>query len=145
VGKPTRGNGTKLMAVANSPGLPVAGHTASAAPHERTLVPDTLPAVFAPERPQRLSGDPADESAPLAAALAAVGVEMIAPPRAHRNAPKTQEGRPWRRYKRRWTVARRFARRQHCRRGLVRDDYHSEHDLGFVHLGCSIILLRCYR
>jgi hypothetical protein len=34
--------------------------------------------------------------------LAAEGVEMIAPPLANRKAPKTQNGRPLRRYKRRW-------------------------------------------
>ena len=42
VGATKRGKGTKLVAVADRHGLPVAVHTASAAPHEVTLVPATL-------------------------------------------------------------------------------------------------------
>ena len=67
---------------------------------------------------------------------------MMAPHRAKRKAPKTQDGRPLRRDKRRWQVERLFAWRQRFRRVLVRHDYDPEHDLGFVHLGCVVILLR---
>jgi serine phosphatase RsbU (regulator of sigma subunit) len=42
VGKTKRGKGTKLMAVADRSGLPVAAHAASASPHEVTLVKETL-------------------------------------------------------------------------------------------------------
>jgi transposase len=144
VGKTKRGKGTKLMAVADGTGLPVAVHTAPASPHEITLIPDTLTAGFTAERPERLIGDKADASDPLDVALAAAGVEMIAPHRANRQAPKTQDGRPLRRYKRRWKVERLFAWRQNFRRVLVRHEYYAENDLGFVHLGCIMILLRCY-
>ena len=67
---------------------------------------------------------------------------MIAPHRAKRKAPKTQDGRPLRRYKRRWKVERLFAWLQSFRRVLVRHDYYPENYLGFVHLGCVVILLR---
>jgi transposase len=77
-------------------------------------------------------------------ALAAVGIELIAPRRANRKRPNTQDGRPRRRYQRRWKVERLFAWLQNFRRVLVRHAYHAENFLGFVHLGCILMLLRCY-
>jgi hypothetical protein len=144
VGTTKRGKGTQRMAVAARTGLPLAIHTASASPHEVTLVPDPLAASFTTERPERLIGEKADDSDPLDVALAAVGIELIAPHRANRKRPKPQDGRPLRRDTRRWTVERLFAWRQNCRRVLVRHEYHAENYLGFVHLGCILILLRCY-
>jgi transposase len=76
--------------------------------------------------------------------LAAVGSELIAPHRAHRKRPKPQDGRPRRRDKRRRKVERLFAWLQYFRRVLVRHEYHAENSLGFVHLGCIMILLRWY-
>jgi transposase len=144
VGTTKRGKGTKLMAVADRTGLPVAVHTAAATPHEVTLVPDTLAATFTPAPPERLIGDKAYDSDPLDVALAAVGIELMAPHRTNRKRPKTQDGRPLRRYKRRWKVERLFAWLQHFRRVLVRHAYHAANFLGFVHLGCIMILLRWY-
>ena len=56
-GAPKRGKGTKLMAVADRHELPVAVHTASAAPHDVTLVHATLAQRLTAAWPQRLSGD----------------------------------------------------------------------------------------
>ena len=69
------GKGTKLMAVADRAGLPLAVHTASAAPQEVTLVHAPLLQGFLPESPQRLIGD----RAPLDRSLARAGIELIAP------------------------------------------------------------------
>jgi transposase len=132
------------MAVADRTGLPVAVHTAAATPHEVTLVPATLAAIFTSEHPERLIGDKAYDSDPLDLTLAALGIELIAPHRANRKRPKTQDGRPLRRYKRRWKVERLFAWLQNFRRVLVRHEYHATNFLGFVHLGCIMILLRWY-
>jgi transposase len=41
-------------------------------------------------------------------------------------------------------VERLFAWLQNFRRLVVRYEYHLEPFLGFVHLGCILILLRCY-
>jgi len=55
-----RGKGTKLMAVADGNGLPVAVHVAPASPHEVTLVEETVSKCFvADEKPARLIGDKA--------------------------------------------------------------------------------------
>ena len=49
-----------------------------------------------------------------------------------------------RRYKRRWKVERLNAWLHNFRRIATRFEYHAENYLGFVHLGCIKILLRCY-
>ena len=144
VGKTKRGKGTKLMAVADGAGLPVAVHTASASPHEVTLVRDTLRERFIEDQPERLIGDRAYDSDPLDQMLAAEGIELIAPHRQNRRKPPTQDGRALRRYCRRWRVERLFAWMHNFRRLVVRYDYHLHNFLGFVHLGCILILLRGY-
>jgi hypothetical protein len=44
----------------------------------------------------------------------------------------------------RWKVERLFSWLQKFRRIATRFDFHDENYLGFVHLGCIRILLRCY-
>jgi transposase len=130
--------------VADRAGLPVAVHAAAAAPHEVSLVRATLAHVFTSEPPERLIGDKAYDSDPLDEEFAAEGVEMIAPHRSNRSKPATQDGRPLRRYRHRWKVERLFAWLYNFRRVAMRFDRHEENYLGFVHLGCIKILLRCY-
>jgi transposase len=142
VGKTKRGKGTKLMALADGSGLPLAVHVASASPHEVTLVGETLASSFVGEQPGRLIGDRAYDSDPLDAALEAQGVEMIAPHRKGRKKRRTQDGRELRRYKRRWKVERLFAWLGNFRRLVVRYEWRVENYLGFVRLGCVMILLR---
>ncbi len=132
------------MAVADGYGLPLAIYTASASPHEVTLVGETLAQVFTVERPERLIGDKAYDSDPLDEELAERGIELIAPHKSNRKKAPTQDGRKLRRYKRRWKIERLFAWLQNFRRIAMRFDFHDENYLGFVHLGCIRILLRCY-
>ena len=141
MGPTKRGKGSKIMAVADRSGLPVAVDVASASPSEVTLVKSTLDAGFLPESPTRLIGDKAYDSDALAAHLAAEGIELIAPNRSNRKV-KTQDGRPLRRSKRRWKIERLFAWLQNFRRILTRHDHNVLNYLGFVQLGCIIILLR---
>ena len=108
------------------------------------LVEPTLEARFVDERPERLIGDKAYDSDPLDERLKAQGVQMIAPHRNNRKKPATQDGRPLRRYKRRWKVERLFAWLQNYRRILVRHERYLQNYLGFVQLGCFIILLKRY-
>ena len=130
------------MAVADGAGLPLAMCAASATPHEVTLVAPTLDSRFVDELPQRLIGDRAYDADSLDVALAHLGVEMIAPHRRGRVRPKTQDGRPLRRYRRRWKIERLFAWLGNFRRLVVRYERHALNYLGFVHLGCILILLR---
>ena len=141
VGKNKRAKGSKIMAIADRRGLPVAVHVESATPHEVTLVHATLAQRFVRQQPVRLIGDNAYESDSLDAALARQGVELIAPHRRTRT-HRTQDGRPLRRYRRRWKVERLFAWFQNFRRLVVRYERLAENFLGMVHLACCVILLR---
>ena len=141
VGKTKRGKGTKIMAVTDGNGLPVAIRTTSASPHEVTLLEETLDDAFLDELAPRLIGDKAYDSDKLDQRLLEErDIELIAPNRANRS--KTQDGRPLRRYKRRWKVERLFAWLQNYRRLVTRWEFHAENFNGFIHLGCILIFLR---
>jgi hypothetical protein len=92
VGKTKRGKGTKLMAVADRAGLPIAISVESASPHEVRLVESTLKHRFTKERPGKLIGDRACDSDPLDERLRKQGIELIAPHKANRKKPSTQPG-----------------------------------------------------
>jgi transposase len=81
-------------------------------------------------------------SDPLDVKLRNEGIKMIAPHRKNRKKPKTQDGCKLRRYKRRWKVERLFAWLGNFRRLVVRYERRAENYLGFVQLGCVVILLR---
>ena len=144
MGKTKRGKGTQLLVVADRTGLPLAVRTERATPHEVTLVVATLEDRLVAALPARLIGDRAYDSDPLDACLRELGIAMIAPHRRNRKKPPTQDGRSLRRYKRRWKVERLFAWLGNFRRLVVRYEYHAANYLGFVHLGCILILLRQY-
>src|SRR5829696_1257739 len=124
VGKTKRGKGTKLMAVADGAGLPLALYATSASPHEVRLVGTTIEHRLIAEKPEKLIGDKAYDSDPLDEELATLGIELIAPHKRNRKKLKTQDGRKLRRYKRRWKVERFFAWIQNYRRIVVRYEYH---------------------
>ena len=130
------------MAMADCSGLPLAACTASASPHEVTLVAPTLDSRFVDDFPRRLIGDRGYDADPLDAQLAHLGIEMIAPHRRNRTRPQTQDGRPLRRYRRRWKIERLFAWLRNFRRLVVRYERYALNYLGFVHIGCILILLR---
>ena len=144
MGATKRGKGTKLVAVADRHGLPVAVHTASAAPHEVTLVHATLAQRLTTAQPHRLIGDRAYDSDPLDRSLAARGIELIAPHKRNRTRPPTQDGRPLRRLSPPLEGRALVAWLQNYRRILTRFEYYPHNYLGFVYLGCILILLRCY-
>jgi transposase len=141
VGKTKRGKGTKIMAIATRDSLPLAVAIDSASPHESKLVEETLAGSFLDEVPEKLVGDKAYDADSLDRRLAQrYGIERIAPHRRGRR--KTQDGRPLRRYRRRWVVERLFAWLQWSRRLVTRYEFHAENFLGMVRLGCMKILLR---
>jgi transposase len=131
------------MALVEANGLPISVQVASAQPHEVTLAFDLVQGCWTQDLPERVIGDKAYDSDPLDAELAECGVEMIAPHRRNRKKEnKTQDGRPLRRYKRRWKVERFFAWLQNFRRLVTRWDRKVEHFAGMVQLATVIILVR---
>lgn len=108
MGKTKRGKDTKVMAVADSTGLPIAIHTTTASPHEVTLVTDTLTESFVDELPERLIGDRAYDSDPLDEEFATAEIEMISLHQKKRKKPQSQDKRALRHYRRRWKTEQLF-------------------------------------
>jgi transposase len=100
-----------------------------------------LAGCFLDELPQRLIGDKAYDSDALDEQMREYGIEMISPNRSNRKR-KTQDGRPLRRYRRRWKVKCIFAWMQNDRRLLTRWEYHIENFLVRVQLACLLMLLK---
>jgi len=142
VGTCRAGKATKVMAVADSLGLPIAVTIAEGSRHDVSLVDQTLDEAVTRSLPAKLIGDKAFDSAKLAAQLHAErDVELIAPTRKG-NRRRVQDGRSMRRYKRRWKVERLFSWLKRFRRVATRWDNKAVNYLGFVQLGAALILLR---
>ncbi len=136
-----RGKGTKIVAIAAGNGLPLAVSVQSASTAECQLVEEVLGGSFLDELPARLIGDKAYDSDGLDRRLEdEYSIEMITPNR--RNRWKTQDGRPLRRYKRRWKVERLFAWMHNFCRLANRWEYHIDNYLGMVPLACLHMMLR---
>jgi len=109
------------------------------------LVEATIKSRFIKKAPKRIIGDKAYDSDPVDQRLLKEhGAELIAPHKANRKRPKTQDGRALRRYKRRWKVERFFAWLYNFRRLVVRWEFHAQNFLGMLQLACAIILLRYF-
>ena len=141
VGVTKAGKGVKIMVLVDARGLPVAVHTASATPHESKLVQGLFDFMLTSVTPDRIIGDKAYDSDALDDQLACEGSDLIAPHRAKRRT-KTQDGRFLRRYRRRWTVERTIAWFQNYRRLCIRWEKSTLLFQGFLHLSCSLLLLR---
>ncbi len=131
------------MVVADGKGLPLGVLLSSASPAEVTLIEATLDEVPCDEEgfdiPERLVYDKAADSDPLRARLAERGIELICPHRKGRKRPSTQDGRPLRRYRRRWIIERTISWLGNYRRLIVRHEYYPEMYLAFVHIACALI------
>lgn len=141
MGKTRRGAATKIMAIADRNGLPVSASIASGERNEVRLVEQALAERFTEDKPQKLVGDRAYDSAKLEIELAEEDIELICPVRSNHRT-RRQDGRALRRYKRRWKVERLFAWLLRFRRVSTRYERNHENYLGFVHLACIVILLR---
>ena len=139
VGPTKRGKGMKIMGIVDREGLPLSVSTHAANHHEVTLVQLSFEFYMIEATPERLIGEKAYDSDPLDAELKVEGVEMIAPHRKNRKRRKTQDGRPLRRYARRWKVERFFAWLQWQRRIVTRWEYYPNNFLGFVQLASLLL------
>ena len=143
IGKTKAGKGVKIMVLVDARGLPVAIDTCSASPHESQLVQRLFDFMLTEEDPERIIGDKAYDSDQLDDELAKEGIELIAPHRSNRKPENvTQDGRPLRRYRRRWTVERTIGWIQHFRRLCIRWEKSTTLFQGFLHLGCTMLLLK---
>ena len=129
------------MVISDRFGLPVAARIASGPRNEQKLVEETINSRFTRALPKLLIGDRAYDSDPLDAELKKRGIVLIAPPHPKRkyNLP---DGRPLRRYRRRWHVERLIAWLLRYRRVHTRYEYKAGNFFGFVMLACFRILAR---
>ena len=143
IGATKAGKGVKIMVLVDAQGLPISIDTTSAAPHESQLVQRLFDFMLTEQRPERVIGDRAYDSDKLDQELSNQGIELIAPHRSNRTLEnKTQDGRPLRRYQRRWTVERTIGWIQNFRRLCIRWEKSTRLFQGFLHLGCTILLLK---
>ena len=130
------------MALADGNGLPLSVSIESGARHDCALVDQTLDEAFVDHLPEKLIADRAFDSRQLERSLADErGVQLIAPVR-RGNRSRKQDGRTFRRYKRRWKVERLFAWLKRYRRIAVRYERKAQNFLGFLFLACIVLLAR---
>jgi transposase len=138
------------MVVADGQGIPVSLRLASASPAEVTLLEPTLDAMKVTphdkrckdRQPKRLIADRAYDSDPHRERLAERGIALVCPHRKNRKRPATQDGRPLRRYRRRWKIERTIAWFNNFRRLVVRWERDINVYRAFFHLACVLITMR---
>lgn len=143
IGCTKAGKGVKIMVIVDANGLPIAIDSGPANPHESRLVQGLFDFMLGDQTPERLIGDKAYDSDALAEQLLEKDCELIAPHRQNRRPEsKTQDGRPLRRYRRRWKVERTIAWLQNYRRLCIRWEKSTKLFQGFLHLGCALLLTK---
>src|SRR5439155_2973155 len=138
------------MVVVDGQGVPLGSHLDSASPAEVKLVTPTLAAVRVPRagrgrpksNPQRLIADKGYDSDGLRRQLRRRGIELICPHRRNRRRPARQDGRPLRRYRKRWKIERTLAWLGNYRRLVVRYERQIHIYEAFFHVACLLITLR---
>lgn len=129
------------MVLCDASGLPLAIDTASASPHEVTLIEPLLENRVLRRLPDRLIYDAAADSDPLRKKLKRRRIDLISPHRRNRTRPRTQDGRKLRRYRRRWKIERSISWLQNFRRLVTRYEHHAALFHGFVQLACLVMVL----
>ena len=130
------------MVLVDGAGLPLAIDVDSASPAEVNLIESLIDEAVVDEVPNRLIYDRAADSDPLRMRLAERGIELICPHRRGRKRPATQDGRPLRRFRRRWIVERTISWLQSFRRLATRYEFYSFLFHSFAKLACMMIVLR---
>ena len=130
------------MLLVDGAGLPLAIDVDSASPAEVTLIEPLLDRAVTPYVPPRLIYDRAADSDPLRQRLANRNVELICPHRQGRVRPASQDGRPLRRYRRRWIIERTIGWLQSFHRLVTRYEFYAFFFHSFAKLACLMIVLR---
>lgn len=132
-----------IMAIKDASGLPVSVDIQIASPYEVKLAESTIVKRFVKAIPGCIVEDKAYDREPLDEHLRQeYGMEPVATHKTNGKKLKTQDGRPLRRYLKRWKVERLIAWLHNFRRIGTRYEYYAENFPGMLQLGCAIILLR---
>ena len=130
------------MLLVDGSGLPLSIDVDSARSGEVTLIEPLLEQAVVASLPNRLIYDRAADSDPLRERLAERGVELICPHRRGRKRSATQDGRPLRRYRKRWIVERTIGWLKAFRRLVTRYKFYAFLFHSFAKLACLMIVLR---
>jgi transposase len=130
------------MVLVDGTGLPLAVDVDSASPAEVSLIEPLIDEAVTPYVPPRLIYDRAADSDPLRQRLASRGIELICPHRRGRVRHPTQDGRPLRRFRRRWIIERTIGWLQTFRRLVTRYEFYSFLFHSFAKLACIMIVIR---
>ena len=142
VGKTKKGTGTKIMLMIDGNGTPLSVFTLSANQSEVNALENLVDIRVTKKKPKRMLYDKASDADWVCERLDAHGIELICPHRRGRKKPPTQDGRPLRRYRRRYKVERTVSWIFNLRRLVVRYEYHDYLFQGFVQLGCLFTILK---
>ena len=130
------------MVLSDGNGLPLAIDVEAANIAEVNLVEKLLDVSYTPEVPAKLVYDRAADSDPLRTRLADRGIELICPHRKGRVRRNTQDGRPLRRYRRRWKIERTMSWLHDFRRIVTRYEFYAFLFLSFAKIAALMIILR---
>ena len=129
------------MLMVDGEGTPLSAMTVAASTSEVHAIETLVDNCTAANKPQHLMYDKAADADWLREALDARGIALICPHRGNRTKPPLQDGRPLRRYKRRYKVERSISWLHNFRRLITRWEYYPELFESFVHLGCLYTIL----
>ena len=130
------------MLLVDGTGLPLAVDVDSASPAEVGLIEPLLDQAVTEYLPKRLIYDRAADSDALRERLASRDIELICPHRKGRVRRATQDGRPLRRYRKRWIIERTISWLQSFRRLVTRYEFYAFLFHSFAKLACLMIVLR---
>ena len=150
IGKTKLRKGNKLMATADSRGVPLGVRIAPASPAGVMLIASMLKQGAVPRsgpsrprmKPRRLIYDKAAVSDALRLRLKKPGIELICPHRSNRKTPVLQDGCSLRRYRRHWPIDRPMAWLGNILRLVGRYERNSKMFLAFLKGACLMITLR---
>ena len=130
------------MLLVDGGGLPLSVDIDCASYAEVRLIEPLLNGAVTPFVPDRLIYDRAADSDPLRQRLAQRDIELVCPHRKGRVRPATQDGRPLRRYRKRWIIERTIGWLHAFRRLVTRYEFYSFLYHSFAKLACMMIVLR---
>lgn len=132
------------MLMVDGEGTPLSAFTTSASTAEVHTTETLVELRVTEKKPKRLLYDRALDADWIRESLTQRGVELICPHRRGRKKPPLQDGRPLRRYKRRYKVERTISWLMNLRRLVTRYEYHDYLFQGLVELGCLFTILKWF-
>lgn len=144
IGNTKKGKGTKILLMIDGWGIPLSAFITSANHAEVNCIETLVESSILEKQPERLLYDRAADADWIRENLAERQIELICPHRRGRKKPPQQDGRPLRRYRRRYKVERTISWLMNLRRLVVRYEYYDHLFEGFLQLGCLFTIIKWF-